>query len=157
VILIAIVGVATLLCYLTFISTDARILIRCLIGLGGIGCCLVAAGALRQTRTWTRLSLRKGRLEVTIPSFLGFKVQRYLFSSFADATVGRSRSKRDHGTYLLLHRHSGAIEQLLENVVYRTGDLELVAEALREAIARRQAVSLPKGQLDLIMHRHPPV
>ena len=92
---------------------------------------------LWQSRTWTRLIMRKGRLECSIPSLRGFRVKRYIFSSFTDASVGRVRSKRDHGAYLLLHRNSGEVEQVLENVVYRVADLEIVAAAIREAIARR--------------------
>jgi hypothetical protein len=93
---------------------------------------------LRQCRTWTRIALCGSSLTFKAPSLRGMRVWRVRFDTITDVSVGRVTSKRDKGTYLLLHRHSGAREPALENLTHRVGDLAIVAAALREALARRR-------------------
>jgi len=137
--LLLVIGLcAAVCCHLAFNPmAHTPPLARGVAGVCGVASALLGVAALRQARTWTRLSLCKGRLECSIPSLRGFEVKRFVFSSFVDASVGPSQSQRDHGTYLLMRRHSGEVEQVLENVVYRVSDLEIVAAAIREAIRRR--------------------
>ena len=66
-------------------------------------------------------------------------IRRVRVDTLTDVSVGRVTSKRDKGTYLLLHRASGHLEPVLENLTHRVGDLQIVAAALREALARRRA------------------
>jgi hypothetical protein len=123
--------------------SDLGVIKRVAPTLVGTAAAVGAIMLMRQCRTWTRLILRKGRLECSVPSLRGERVTRYLFSSFADASVGKTKSKRDRGSYLLLHRRSGDVEQVLENSVYRVADLEIVAAAIREAIARQSNAPQP--------------
>jgi hypothetical protein len=96
---------------------------------------------LRQCRTWSSITLRSIYLIVRAPGVPGVRAshtRRVRFDTLTDVTVGRVTSKRDKGTYLLLHRASGPPEPVLENLTHRVGDLRIVAAALREAIARRK-------------------
>ena len=90
-----------------------------------------------QGRSWVRVTLRGELLTFEVPKLLKTTAEEYPFHDIANVSVGPIPAKRDSGIYLRLHRVGGAIDAALENLCHSTGDLEIVAAALREAIARR--------------------
>ena len=98
---------------------------------------------LRQFRTWTRLSSRKGYLECSTPGLKGFAVRRFELVTLRDASVGRLQQGRDTGEVcLLLHHSNGQISALLDNTIYREADLRLAADAIRRAVAGKPPASV---------------
>jgi hypothetical protein len=105
----------------------------------GTAAAVLVFATLRQFRTWTHVMLRKGTLIFKVPSLISTRVTRVHLGSLATATVGPWKAKPHGFRYLLLHRRNGGVEMLLESGVYAVSDLEIVAAAMREAIARRVA------------------
>jgi len=92
--------------------------------------------AVRQARMWTRISLRDGMLTLEVPALVGVRMIRHRLALFDDAQVRRSRRKNDDRQFLVLRRPDGRYETVLNDLVYRPGDLAAVAASIRAAIVK---------------------
>jgi hypothetical protein len=96
---------------------------------------LLAAGIWGMARSWIRIAFRRELLIFEVPRFVRTTIEEFRIDRIMTVSVGPHTRPHHIGTYLLLHLDGGEVKGVLETLNQSSGDLEIVAAALREALA----------------------